>query len=570
MNKNDATPPQLNIQKRERKVKTHNLRKTIGFTNLGKIKKPAALCISLLFIISMVSIIGTSTEATTVSFVFGNTSIGTITNYMTTDRDASRFQLTQNGVLQSITAYFANSGFNAKAAIYTDNNGAPSTLITQSNSQAITTSGWQTFTVPQSSLTTGYYWLCVVSSSASYGAMTATSTNSHAWKFSPYSAEYPATFGTPAGYQHTAASIYATCTTLGSATPTPTPTSSPSPSAAPVSTPAPLPSGELTKIAVLSAIASSYSGTHTPNVAIDGTESTANYWGTTSAKGLPQWLQLDLGAQNSISQIVTHFYDGDSRTYTYYVQVSNDGSTWNTVVPTRTGKGITTDIFTRTTGRYVRVTVTGNTANLAAHIEEVKIFRSTNPTSPAPSSTPRPTPTSTPAPSSAPAVVVSGNRVNGIWTQAGSDVTVSQCAFYLSKDISCVYVQTGYWRSDGSISYFISPSQMQTAVANAHAAGLKIYPWVTSQASYGVVLNIGSASYRQNAINNMVNLVRTYGFDGVADDIEELDYNVMSDYVAYFNGAASALHAIGKQYFAAIIAYLPPAMGSAPIQPNKS
>ena len=156
----------------------------------------------------------------------------------------------------------------------------------------------------------------------------------------------------------------------------------------------------------------------------------------------------------------------------------------------------------------------------------------------------------------------SGDRVNGLWTQAGSDVTVSQCAFYLSKDISCVYVQTGYWRSDGSISYFISPSQMQTAVANAHAAGLKIYPWVTSQASYGNVLNIGSASLRQTAINNMVNLVRTYGFDGVADDIEELNYNVMSDYVAYFNGAASALHAIGKQYFAAIIAYLPQAMGS--------
>jgi len=46
-------------------------------------------------------------------------------------KDASRFQLTQNGVLQSITTYFTSVGFNAKAAIYTDNNGAPSNLITK-------------------------------------------------------------------------------------------------------------------------------------------------------------------------------------------------------------------------------------------------------------------------------------------------------------------------------------------------------------------------------------------------------------------------------------------------------
>jgi len=71
----------------------------------------------------------------------------------------SRFQLTQNGVLQSITTYFTSVGFNAKAAIYTDNNGAPSNLITQSSTQTITTSGWQTFTVhkaPSPQDTIGY------------------------------------------------------------------------------------------------------------------------------------------------------------------------------------------------------------------------------------------------------------------------------------------------------------------------------------------------------------------------------------------------------------------------------
>ena len=121
--------------------------------------------------------------------------------------------------------------------------------------------------------------------------------------------------------------------------------------------------------------------------------------------------------------------------------------------------------------------------------------------------------------------------------------------------------EVGYWKSDGSIYYFISPDQIQSAVANAHAAGLKVYAFVTSQISYGDQLNIGTASLRQTAINNMVNLVKTYGFDGMSDDVEELDYNVFSDYVAYFNGATLAMHSIGKQYFTSVISYLPQDLG---------
>ena len=131
----------------------------------------------------------------------------------------------------------------------------------------------------------------------------------------------------------------------------------------------------LTQVAVSSATASSYSGTHTPSQAIDGTPSTSNYWGTTSSLGLPQWLELDLGIQTSISEIVTHFYDGDSRVYTYYIQVSSDGSTWTTVVPTKTGSSIVTDTFTPVACRYIQIVVTGNTANTAAHIEQVTIYQ---------------------------------------------------------------------------------------------------------------------------------------------------------------------------------------------------
>jgi hypothetical protein len=177
-------------------------------------------------------------------YTFGNTAVGTLTNSFSTDKDASRFQLTQSGVLQSISAYFGSAGFNAKAAIYTDNNGAPSTLIAQSSSQAVTASGWKTFTVPESFLTSGYYWLCVVSSSYSLGAMTSTSTNSHAWKTTSYSGEFASAFGTPSGYEKTATSIYATytaTTSIPNSTPTPNPSS----------TPTPIPPGETNEIKML-------------------------------------------------------------------------------------------------------------------------------------------------------------------------------------------------------------------------------------------------------------------------------------------------------------------------------
>ena len=229
-------------------MKMHGLRKPLNFINLRKLAKPAALSISVLFIINMVSFFALTRvqAATPVLYTFGNTAIGTLTNEFATDKDASRFQLSQDGAVQSITAYFKTTGFSAKAAIYTDNNGAPSTLITQSNAQAVSVSGWQTFTIPQTSITAGYYWLCIVSSSvSSTGAMTTTSANTHAWRSTPYSGEYTSNFGTPTGYEKTATSIYATYllpTSTPIPTPTPTPTPTPAPSTIPTPAPSPTPS----------------------------------------------------------------------------------------------------------------------------------------------------------------------------------------------------------------------------------------------------------------------------------------------------------------------------------------
>jgi hypothetical protein len=153
-------------------------------------------------------------------------------------------------------------------------------------------------------------------------------------------------------------------------TPTPAPTSIPTPS------PKPSPTWMLGQIRAVNATASSFNGdTYGPLNAIDGVESTSSYWGTASILGLPQWLKIDLGFAANIDRVDTHFYDGSQRVYTYSMDVSADNVSWITVVPSKTGIGIVSDNFSQTTARYVRINVTNNTANTAAHIEEVRVFQ---------------------------------------------------------------------------------------------------------------------------------------------------------------------------------------------------
>jgi hypothetical protein len=96
---------------------------------------------------------------------------------------------------------------------------------------------------------------------------------------------------------------------------------------------------QLVQVQPAGVTASSYSYDKAPSLAVDGVEDPSNYWGTSVhiPRGLvPQWLALDLGSTLAISNITTHFYDGDLRTYTYYIQVSNDSSSWTWQEPWKT------------------------------------------------------------------------------------------------------------------------------------------------------------------------------------------------------------------------------------------
>ena len=168
------------------------------------------------------------------------------------------------------------------------------------------------------------------------------------------------------------------------------------------------------------------------------------------------------------------------------------------------------------------------------------------------------TPSPTPTPSPVAMQTFSSNSgemnqmVNGIWTQPG-DPTRSNCALFAANNVKNIYLQVGDWRSDGSIdlsSHGQTPSMFYASVANAHAAGLKIYAWIIDE---GGNVPLTTSGQRATAINNLVNVVKTYGFDGIADDIEI--WHPYPTLITYYNEATKALHAIGKEYFTAVIAY---------------
>ena len=97
------------------------------------------------------------------------------------------------------------------------------------------------------------------------------------------------------------------------------------------------------------------------------------YWG---AGPLPQWWQVDLGSAYALSNVaVTNYADG-TRYYQYTVSGSTDGVTWtplasksNTAVATWQG-----DSYAVTgVARYIRVTVTLNSANTSGHLANVTV-----------------------------------------------------------------------------------------------------------------------------------------------------------------------------------------------------
>ena len=115
-----------------------------------------------------------------------------------------------------------------------------------------------------------------------------------------------------------------------------------------------------------------------PERAVDGRTSYEDgYWA--GAAPPPQWLVVDLGKPRVVSQARIFFYAGDSRAYAFFLESSPDGRRWRTLAdfsrdPQPAVKRGLQVVFGPHRTRYLKITVTKNTANTSAHIAELQVF----------------------------------------------------------------------------------------------------------------------------------------------------------------------------------------------------
>lgn len=127
----------------------------------------------------------------------------------------------------------------------------------------------------------------------------------------------------------------------------------------------------------------------TTNVPTEGNNVPANLTDGTLEKAWhgaksPAQAQIDLGGVQTVNAAHVTFYHQDGRTYTFTLELSEDGKAWkqvagNTDAPKpATAEGLRLD-FAATPARYARLTVIKNSANQAVHVLELKLFSSTAP-----------------------------------------------------------------------------------------------------------------------------------------------------------------------------------------------
>ena len=115
--------------------------------------------------------------------------------------------------------------------------------------------------------------------------------------------------------------------------------------------------------------ASSTENAGTP--AADATDgNTGTRW--SSAFSDPQWLEVDLGATASVSQVVLQWEAAYATAF--QIQTSNDNSTWTSIYSTTTGTGGTQTLNITGTGRYVRMYGTARATGYGYSLWEFQVY----------------------------------------------------------------------------------------------------------------------------------------------------------------------------------------------------
>lgn len=123
------------------------------------------------------------------------------------------------------------------------------------------------------------------------------------------------------------------------------------------------------KTATASSTEWSLLGSYKPAKAVDGNLGTrwASGWSDN------QWLQVDLGSVQSVGKVSVNWETAYATAYA--VQVSTNGTTWQTVSTTTLGKGgLDVAIFAPTNARYVRVAMSKRATNYGYSVYELGVY----------------------------------------------------------------------------------------------------------------------------------------------------------------------------------------------------
>lgn len=118
------------------------------------------------------------------------------------------------------------------------------------------------------------------------------------------------------------------------------------------------------------------SSSQSGNDAVNGNDGDSVTRWAASGPGMPQWWQVDLGANRDITGVTIDWYSSSARGYGYQIAVSSDNTNFTTVVDKsmNTLSGNTADNFLAV-ARYVKITVTSCTqVGGYASFNECKVF----------------------------------------------------------------------------------------------------------------------------------------------------------------------------------------------------
>ncbi|MEJ2857572.1 MULTISPECIES: polysaccharide lyase family 7 protein [unclassified Saccharothrix] len=97
-----------------------------------------------------------------------------------------------------------------------------------------------------------------------------------------------------------------------------------------------------------------------------------------SAEGDGVWIRYDLGAAQDVGSVSIAWHKGDTRRATFDVQLSQDSTSWTTVLARKSSSGTTLQPesydFPDASARYVRIVGYGNTSNDWTSITETKVL----------------------------------------------------------------------------------------------------------------------------------------------------------------------------------------------------